>query len=267
MSENSGSSAQLLQLQLQVYEERLLASPRYAAPGNLGRFHHQVFSQHGEDGIIAEIFARIGVTTRTFAECGVGNGLENNTVYLLRQGWRGSWVDGSEAFVEKILTTFAGPIDEGRLSVGRALITAENIERVFAAARVPAEIDLLSLDIDRNTYWAWKALTTIRARVVVIEYNAMFPPGVDWVIDYHPDRTWNGTAHFGASLSAFERLGREKGYALVGCSANGVNAFFVREELCGDLFDAPFTAAHHFEPARFFLNRRIGHPRAFDDAE
>jgi hypothetical protein len=257
---------QLLQVQIQTYEEQLLASPRYSASGNLGRFHHQVFSQHGEDGIIAEIFKRIGTTTRTFLECGVGDGLENNSAYLLLQGWRGAWIEGAASSVAKIRTTFRREIGESRLSVAQALITAENIERVLANAGAPTDLDLLSFDIDRNTYSAWKALTTVNARVVVLEYNAVFPPGSDWVVDYEPHRTWNGTAYFGASLTAYERLGREEGYALVGCSANGVNAFFVREDLCGDWFDAPFTAEHHFEPARYFLIRRIGHPRAFSDA-
>jgi hypothetical protein len=266
MSDNP-QLTQLLQVQLQAYEEQLLASPRYAASGNLGRFHHQVFSQHGEDGIIAEIFRRIGTTTRTFVESGVGDGLENNTAYLLLQGWRGAWIEGAAGSVAKIRTTFRRQIDERRLSVTQALITAENIDRVFADAGVPADVDLLSLDIDRNTYWAWKALTTLTPRVIVVEYNAVFPPGVDWAVDYQANRGWNGTAYFGASLTAYERLGREKGYALVGCSANGVNAFFVREDLCGDLFDAPFTAERHFEPARYFLIRRLGHPRAFSDLE
>ena len=66
MADPAALTAQLLQVQLQAYEEQLLASPRYTAPGNLARFQHQVFSQHGEDGIIAEIFRRIGVTTRTW---------------------------------------------------------------------------------------------------------------------------------------------------------------------------------------------------------
>ena len=265
MADSTALTAQLLQVQLQAYEEQLLASPRYAAPGNLARFQHQVFSQHGEDGIIAEIFRRIGVATRSFVECGVGNGLENNTVHLLQQGWRGTWVDGSEKLTAGIRRTFARHIDQGRLSVARVLVTAENIEQVFAAAGVQPHVDLLSLDIDRNTYWVWEALTSLRPRVVVVEYNAQYPPPVDWVVEYHADRTWNGTSYFGASLSAYERLGREKGYALVGCSLNGVNAFFVREELCGDLFDTPFTAAHHFEPIRYFLNRRTGFPRAISD--
>jgi len=258
-------TAQLLQLQLQAYEDQLLASPRYAAPGNLTRFGHQVFSQHGEDGIVAEVFRRIGTTTKTFVECGVGDGLENNTAFLLTQGWTGAWVDGSEKHVAAIRKRLDPVIASGQLSLARALVTAENVSDVFRAVGVQPAVDLLSLDVDRNTWWIWRALAWLRPRVAVIEYNAMWPPDVEWKVDYQADRGWNGTAHFGASLLAYERLGAELGYALVGCSLNGVNAFFVRRDLCGDHFDAPFTAAHHYEPARYFLNRRIGHPRAFGD--
>jgi hypothetical protein len=34
------------------------------------------------------------IETGTFAEFGVGNGLENNTLILLASGWRGFWIDG-----------------------------------------------------------------------------------------------------------------------------------------------------------------------------
>ena len=37
---------------------------------------------------------------------------------------------------------------------------------------VPAEIDLLSIDIDGNDYWVWQAMNATSPRVVVIEYNA-----------------------------------------------------------------------------------------------
>ncbi len=48
------------------------------------------------------------------------------------------------------------------------------------------------------------------------------------------------TASFcsGASLKALERLGRTKGYCLVGCNYTGVTAFFVREDLAADRFAA-----------------------------
>src|ERR1700740_3619408 len=74
------------------YEERLLSLPRYADPRNLNRHEFQVFSQFGEDGIIAEIFRRVGTVNRTFLEIGIGDGLQNNTTFLLFQGWRGFWI-------------------------------------------------------------------------------------------------------------------------------------------------------------------------------
>ena len=34
-------------------------------------------------------------------------------------------------------------------------------------------IGLLSIDIDGNDYWVWKAITTIDPSIVVIEYNSI----------------------------------------------------------------------------------------------
>src|SRR5262249_60671405 len=58
----------------------------------------------------------------------------------------------------------------------------------------------------------------------------------------------------GASLEALVRLGHEKGYRIVGCSIAGVNAFFVRDDLAGDKFLEPATAAEHYEPPRHFFH-------------
>jgi hypothetical protein len=40
------------------------------------------------------VISASNVETGTFAEFGVGNGLENNTLILLASGWRGFWIDG-----------------------------------------------------------------------------------------------------------------------------------------------------------------------------
>jgi hypothetical protein len=41
-----------------------------------------------------------------------------------------------------------------------------------------------------------------------------------------------------------------------------VNAFFVRNDLCGAAFAEPFTAENHFEPARhYFLARTVAYDR------
>ncbi len=247
------------------YIEHLLAQPRYADPKRLQRFENQVFSQNGEDGVLAEIFRRIGTTDRTFLEIGVGDGLENNTAYLLTQGWKGWWLDGDHEGMEKAKNTFWQPLARGDLKLRETLITAENINGTLSELGVPNEFDLFSLDIDRNTYFVWRALKHLRPRVILIEYNSHYPPHVEWTVEYKPELLYNATSYMGANLKAYEKLGAELGYALVGCETSGINAFFVRRDLCGDKFAEPFTAENHYEPPRFFLLRRDGHPRCFTD--
>lgn len=238
---------------------RLRQQDRYRDPRRLAAAEHQVYSQHGEDGIIAEIFRRVGTTNRYFVEIGVGNGLENNTTYLLQTGWTGSWVEGSPESASLIRDRFGPYLADGRLRLVSAFVTRENVAELLADGP-PDEPDLLSIDIDYNTYWAWEGLRRLRPRVVIVEYNATLPPDIDWKVEYSPDRVWDGSFYFGASLKAFEQLGRDHGYALVGCDLSGTNAFFVRSELVADRFHQPFTADNHYEPARYYLNRRHGHP-------
>ena len=243
--------------------EVLLSATRYQDPKRVTPHEGQVFSQSGEDGILAEIFRRVGVGNRTFAEVGVGDGLENNTVCLLAQGWQGAWVDGNPDSAGRIRATFKREQDAGRLKFREAFVTRENVAGLLTSLDVPKELDLLSLDIDLNTYWIWEALGGYHARVIVVEYNATWPPTVDWKAEYDAKAVWQGSMYFGASLKAFELLGRRLGYALVGCDLGGANAFFVRVDLLGDRFAAPFTAENHYEPARLWLGRRNGHSRAF----
>jgi hypothetical protein len=238
--------------------QALLGEERYQDPKRLNRHEYQVHSQHGEDGSIAEIFRRIGVKDRTFVEVGVGDGLENNTAYLLFQGWKGCWVEGGAESSRAIRDNLGRRLSDGSLKLIEMFVTMENIAPALKSAGVPDEIDLMSLDIDRNTFYIWSALSHIRARVVVVEYNPKFPPSIDWKIKYDAEKWWDGTFYYGASLKAYEVLGRQLGYRLVGCDFSGTNAFFVREDLCDGAFLEPFDSETHYEPPRYWLWTGIG---------
>ena len=237
----------LYEIHMQEVTERLLSQPRYQDRKRLNRHEAKMYSQAGEDGVIAEIFRRIGVTNKVFVEFGSGDGHENNTVFLLHNGWTGLWIDANREAVNTVRKNFAADIQSRRLVVLNAIVTAENIENLLARANLPPEFDLLSIDIDRNDYWVWRKIERYRPRTVVVEYNGKFPPGVEWVVEYHANAFWDGTDHFGASLTSLEILGRRKGYLLVGCTLSGVNAFFVRQDLVGDRFSEPYTALNHYE--------------------
>ena len=194
---------------------------------SLGAFEHKVFSQNGEDGVLAELFERVGLTNRFFVEFGVEDGREGNAVLLADvAGWSGLFMEADGACYERLARKYAGV---PHVVTRQASVTPENINALLDEARVPAEPDLLSVDIDGQDYYVWSAIER-RARVVVVEYNSALPPGASLVeARGHPG--WNRTSGFGAGLDAVVALGRAKGYTLVHLDLAGVNAFFVRDEL------------------------------------
>ncbi|MBI1812272.1 FkbM family methyltransferase [Candidatus Peregrinibacteria bacterium] len=205
------------------------------------------YSQNGEDGIIAAVFAMIGTTNRSCVEFGVEDGMESNTRHLIvKKGWKGLLMDGSHEVLER--------------RVHREFITTENIEDLFRKYHVPKEFDLLSIDIDGNDYWIWKAITTYRPRVVIIEYNAHLPPEESKTIPYDPAFVWDTTDYYGASLLALRKLGEAKGYTLLGTDRNGVNAFFVESSLVPGHFD-PLLWPQTYHPPAFKGKAGNRHPK------
>ena len=93
----------------------------------LERYGYKVYSQNDEDGIIAEIFRRIGTTNKKFIEFGVQDGLESNGHFLLHKGWQGLWLEGSPNYCEKIRNNFKGTITNKQLNVVNAFIDKDNI--------------------------------------------------------------------------------------------------------------------------------------------
>ncbi len=242
-----------LQIQSALLRNQLLASSRYADPRCLNRFEYEIFSQCGEDGIINEIFNRIGLTNRYFVEFGAGNGIQNNSAALILRNWYGLWIDADPKNAEIIQNKYKQVINRRQLTFLQAFITTENIEDLFKQADVPQEPDLLSVDIDGNDYWIWKNIVSFNPRVVICEYNARYGPDLKWVMRYNPAHQWNGSSYYGASLKSLELLASQKGYRLVACNLAGINAFFIRGDLFTEQFTSLSTSEDHFEPQRSFL--------------
>jgi hypothetical protein len=110
-------------------------------------------------------------------------------------------------------------------------ITAENVNQVLMENEITGEIDLLSLDVDGQEYWILKNVGVISPRVIVVEYLDILGPEKAVTVPYKPDfnRFDLHPDFFGASLPAFVKLCREKGYRLVGVNRYQFNAFFVRD--------------------------------------
>jgi len=231
----------------------IVADPRFDDPRRLERSGFKVHSQYDEDGIISEIFRRIGTTNRQCIEFGAGNGTENCTGFLLMQGWKGLWIDGGDAFLPTLNVAWKPELERGQLVARREFITVDTIDTIIRDAGFSGEIDLLAVDLDGNDYHFLENISAVAPRVICAEYNANIPPHVDWKMARRDDYVWEGLDdRTGASLKALEIMLGRRGYALVGCSVAGVNSFFVRQDLVGDKFADPFTAENHYHPWRFF---------------
>ena len=220
---------------------------------NLIPFGYKVFSQTDEDGIINEIFKRIGTTNKQFLEFGVNTDF-NNTTYLLFNGWKGVWLESSKKKIIKIEEKYSSFIKNKKLKIFNKIITAENVNEELKFSKLNKNLDLLSIDIDGNELYVLNELKIINPRVIIVEYNAKFPPPVEKTIKYDPKFIWDYDDYFGSSLQLLENTLKKIGYVLVGCNALGVNAFFIKKEFVKNKFPKNSTAQFHYQEFRIGLN-------------
>ena len=229
----------------------------------LAKSEFRVFSQNGEDGILLYLFAKTGVTNRRFVEFGFGDGRECNTANLsINYGWNGLMMDGGAGKVAGARRYYDQmTADPSKVQIVHSFVTAENIEQLLSVNGICGEIDLLSIDIDGNDYWVWKAICEVSPRVVVIEYNATFGPDRSQTVIYDPEfdrhaKHASGYYH-GASLAALAKLGQSKGYELVGCDSRGVNAFFVRKDVAEGRIPSISVEEAYYPMARRMKNASL----------
>lgn len=202
-----------------------------------------IWSQNGEDGILLNVFSRIGATSRRFLEFGCGTGLECNSANLaLGFGWSGLLLDANATHIKKAQTFFEDHLgdDAGRVQLRADFVTPENINDLLSEVTPEGgDVDLLSIDVDSIDYWIWHAVAGFRPRVVVCEYNASFGPKRSVTVSprdgFDPFTKHASGYYHGVSLTALHKLAAARNYQLIGCDSAGVNAFFVRSDCANGL--------------------------------
>jgi hypothetical protein len=201
----------------------------------------RVTSQWGEDGIIEWLCHKLPEINRSFIEFGVENYSEANTRFLLRnRGWRGLILDGSAANVDYVRNETIHWMHD--LVAVKAFITAENINELIEVNKFAGPLGILSIDIDGNDYWVLKAIECVDPAIIIAEINGVLGDIHSITIPYDPaferlKAHWSGQ-YFGASVKAMIELATERGYTFIGTNSNGVNAFFVRNDLAGPVCTA-----------------------------
>lgn len=190
-----------------------------------------LFTYHGEDGIIQYILHHLGDVPEKFADIGAGDCIKSNCAALaIHQNWSGVFVDANKRQLS-IGEKFYKKLELSGLVFRQAYVRPDNVNQILSTAGLKGEIGLLSIDVDGNDYWIWKAIEVVRPAVVVVEAKVEFGAR-SIVVPYAQSNHHSYDAHYnGASVEALRKLGEEKEYTLVGANPQGYNLFFVQNHL------------------------------------
>tara|TARA_R110002072_G_scaffold282761_3_gene445948 strand:+ start:14569 stop:15429 length:861 start_codon:yes stop_codon:yes gene_type:complete len=202
---------------------------------NLTETGFKLFSQFEEDGLLLYIFSLLGMTHKTFIEFGSDDGINSNSANLYyHHNFEGLFIDGNEKAIERGRYFFKkyGNKNIKAPIFKQAFINAENINALFEESGFSGEIGLLSIDIDGNDYWVWKAIDVVSPQVVIIETHNEFGMN-DIIVPYDAAYFYPGKhpTYHGASPVAMTKLAKKKGYRLVGANELGFNLIYVRNDL------------------------------------
>jgi hypothetical protein len=214
----------------------------------------RAYSQFEEDGIILYVLAMIGFKSRKVVEMCCGSGDECMAANLiLNHGFNALLFDGDEACVAHAETFFRGKQDclLQPPTVKQAWITAENVNELLTDNGYFGDVDLLSIDVDGNDYWIFKAINVIQPRLLVVETHNPVPSDKSLTVPYRPDFDYRkGPAEYfrGVSMLGMVRLCRERGYRLIGAHRHGFNAFFLRNGEGDEFFPEVSVQSVHDNP-------------------
>ena len=213
-------------------------------------------SQSGEDGILREIFRRLGIERGWFVELGAWDGvLYSNAYALLQKGWQGVGIECDPDKFRELQRNMAGVTTYVPICRRVTCAGDDRLEAILAGTAIPRDFELLSIDIDGHDYWVWESLKHYRPAVVVIEYNSHFSAADAKAIRIDETRVYDGESpRHGASAAALEQLGRSKGYMLVAYTGF-LNVIFVRQDLAGGKFERLPVACVPSQPGRVPFDR------------
>lgn len=188
---------------------------------NLFQYAKNITSQYGEDGIIEEIFRRIGTANKICVEFGAWDGkyLSNTWNLWYNLGWQGVLIEGDKKKFNELKNRYGSNNNLKLINAYVGLSEDNLLDNLLAKIEVPSEFDLLSIDIDGDEYHVFNSLNNYHPRVVIIEHNPTIPPEISIV--------QSPGEYFGASALALQKLFLTKNYTLIACTQT--NSFFVKK--------------------------------------
>jgi hypothetical protein len=184
-------------------------------------YRRNIYSQNGEDGILAELLRRLPETSGWVCEFGAWDGKQcANTFALVEQGLNAVYIEARDDYFQDLLKTCR---DYPNIHPVHKLVAYEGedtLDDILATTPIPKEFDILSIDIDSFDYQVWRSVDVYSPKIVIVEINSSISP-LDTTHIHGPGKEGTGFAPMLA-------LGESKGYTLI-CHTG--NLIFVRNDL------------------------------------
>lgn len=171
--------------------------------------------------MIEHLIAELGISPGLCVEFGAWDGkhLSNTWNLWAQHDWRALLIEPDARRFALLQQNTAG-FNVTCLPSAVGTDDQTSLDTILATHCPGEHPDLLSIDIDGDDYWIWAA-SEVTPAIVVIEYNASFPPETEFV--------QTPGSYTGSSAAAFVSLARTKRYTLVDLTQT--NLIFVRDDL------------------------------------
>lgn len=213
-----------------IHPDEAAERARIEANNPLVHYARSVTSQAGEDGVIAHVLGRLGITKGWCVEFGAWDGHFNANTWELvhNHEWKAVYIETNETAFAKLVENSSAFPDVYCINEFIEIEGAKSLDALLARTPIPKDFDFLVIDIDSNDWHIWKSVNEYRPKLVMIEFSEFCPPEIFYV------KPPTAPGPSSASLTAVCELGREKGYDLI--AVVGGNAIFVLHEFA-DLFE------------------------------
>jgi len=187
----------------------------------LNDYCKNVYSQTGEDGVVAKALEMLPNRDRWCVEFGAWDGkhLSNTFNLVENDGYSVVLVEGDGSKFESLRKEY--PHRDRAIFVGQFVGWSDNdnLDRILEKTPAPLDFDLLSIDVDGNDYHIWSAVKKFKPKLVLVEFN---PTSSNRFLFVQPAAS---ECNQSSSPAALNELARSKGYELI--CVIGPNLLFV----------------------------------------
>lgn len=170
----------------------------------------QVYSQNGEDGIIAYIFSRLNIVKGSFIDVGAWDGIHlSNTFPLFTKGWEGIYIEADRDKFQRLNNNFKRFNHKVKL-VNQIVGFTENngLDSIIENSNFKNKnFDFMSLYVDGLEYNVFKAINIYLPKVICINVNPGHSPLFNRELP--PEVARNS---IGQSMNVIFKEAQKKGY-------------------------------------------------------